>query len=34
MLLGVAVVVGALGGGSLVLRAMRIRGRNNEDSKA
>jgi hypothetical protein len=34
LLIGAAIVIGALGGGGLVLKAMRLRGRKNEDAKA
>jgi len=34
MLVGTALIIGALGGGTLVLRAVRLRGKKNEDSKA
>ena len=34
LLIGLAVVIGALGGGAIVTKAFRIRGRNKDDSKA
>lgn len=33
-LIGAALIIGAFGGGGIMLRMMRLRGKKNEDSKA